>query len=194
MDIELFARSQLTHISNFLFSSLSWHPSTFHNDSFKTTSRALSIMSSPIALRISQLKPIVRSFPRSPLSEPTQISEAWVSILDRTLASDAAASTSSQANSSQATLAALREAGQQQRLVQFKASVERLKAGNAMRDVCLMSFIMTAMLICVCIHSIPSLNPFLPLPMTNCFTLERETPFTTQNRVFEDRGGRFSSM
>ncbi|KAE8543247.1 hypothetical protein D1P53_000737 [Cryptococcus gattii VGV] len=90
-------------------------------------------MSSPIALRISQLKPIVRSFPRSPLSEPTQISEAWVSILDRTLASDAA-SISSQANSSQATLAALREAGQQQRLVQFKTSVERLKAGNAMRD------------------------------------------------------------
>lgn len=150
-------------------------------------------MSSPIALRISQLKPIVRSFPRSPLSEPTQISEAWVSILDRTLASNAA-STSSQANSSQATLAALREAGQQQRLVQFKASVERLKAGNAMRDVCLVSFIMTAMLICVCIRSIPSLNHFLPLPMMNCFTHERETPFTTQNRVFEDRGGRFSSM
>lgn len=108
-----------------------------------------------MALRISQLKPIVRSFPRSPLSEPTQISEAWVSILDRTLASDAA-SISSQANSSQATLAALREAGQQQRLVQFKTSVERLKAGNAMRDVCLVSFIMTTMLI-VCVYVVSPL-------------------------------------
>lgn len=130
-------------------------PRTFHNNSFKITSRALSIMSSPIALRISQLKPIVRSFPRSPLSEPTQISEAWVSILDRTLASDAA-SISSQANSSQATLAALREAGRQQRLVQFKTSVERLKAGNAMRDVCLVSFIMTTMLI-VCVYVVSPL-------------------------------------
>lgn len=95
-------------------------------------------MSSPIANRVSQLKSIARSFPRSPLSEPTQISEAWISILDRTLASDAA-SASFQANSSQATLGALREAGQQQRLMQFKAAVERLKAGNAMRDVCLMN-------------------------------------------------------
>lgn len=97
-------------------------------------------MMSPIAKRISQLKPIVRSFPRSPLSEPTQISEAWISILDRTLTSDAT-STSFQANSSQATLGALREAGQQQRLMQFKAAVERLKAGNAMQDVRLMSYI-----------------------------------------------------
>lgn len=135
----LFVRSaQLTHISNFLFSPLSSYPSTFYNDSSKTTYREQPNMSSPIANRVSQLKSIARSFPRSPLSEPTQISEAWISILDRTLASDAA-STSFQANSSQATLGALREAGQQQRLMQFKAAVERLKAGNAMRDVCLMN-------------------------------------------------------
>lgn len=127
-------------ISNFLFSPLSRIHLLFTTAFFKTTSRALSNMMSPIAKRISQLKPIVRSFPRSPLSEPTQISEAWISILDRTLTSDAT-STSFQANSSQATLGALREAGQQQRLMQFKAAVERLKAGNAMQDVCLMSFI-----------------------------------------------------
>lgn len=52
---------------------------------------------------------------------------------------------------------------------------------------------MIAMLIRMCMHSIPYRNLSLLLPTMNCFTHERETPFTTQSRVFEGRGGRFSS-
>ncbi|WVO18399.1 hypothetical protein L204_106115 [Cryptococcus depauperatus] len=94
-------------------------------------------MAPSFASRIVYLKSLIQTFPRSPLSGTAQLSDAWISILDRILDSQSVPSSSRESLESP-TLNSLREANRQHRdilkLELFKDSVTRLKNGSAMQD------------------------------------------------------------
>ncbi|WVQ76216.1 hypothetical protein IAR50_005881 [Cryptococcus sp. DSM 104548] len=101
--------------------------------------------SSAITTRISQVRPLVRSFPSTPLSGPAQLSDALDSILNRTLAASKASTSLPQAEAvaGASTVEALRVKAQEQRIVQMGVSVQRLRAGDAMRQYTLSKHLLT---------------------------------------------------
>ncbi|ODN88120.1 hypothetical protein L198_06884 [Cryptococcus wingfieldii CBS 7118] len=103
-------------------------------------------MSSPaIAARIAHVRLLVRAFPSTPLSGPAQLSNALDSILNRALAATKASSSSPQSGAAAGASAVevIRAKAQEQKIAQTGAAVQRLKAGNAMRQYPLSKHIVT---------------------------------------------------
>ncbi|WVQ80252.1 hypothetical protein IAT38_002357 [Cryptococcus sp. DSM 104549] len=83
------------------------------------------------ASRVAQVKIAARSFPRTPLSEPVQISEALESILDRATAASRAITAEGQKASAKELFPRATHA--ERDLEAMSASLTRLKNGDAMR-------------------------------------------------------------